>query len=118
MKEYYVKTDDKTMMVWVSPDKIGITKEIKKFSEKFDHIFNSDDEEGIDEWSVISGSIPIQVRKLSYSMESDEPVIIIQTITKLDKKKPSSSVFTVPGVNEGFTKSSMMDMMQTMTNFN
>ena len=113
-EEYYVKTDDKTMMLWASPDKIGITKEIQKFSKKFDQIFNSDEKEGIDEWSIISGRIPIQVRKLSYSMELDEPVMIIQTITKIDKKKPSSSVFKVPGVNEGFTKSSMMDMMMQL----
>jgi hypothetical protein len=113
-EEYFVKTDDKTMMVWASPDKIGITKEIQKFSDRFDQIFNSDDEEDIDEWSIISGKIPIQVRQVSTSIEMDEPVIIIQTITKLDKKKPSSDVFIVPGVNEGFTKSSMMDMMMQM----
>ena len=44
-------------------------------------------------------------------MMMGEPVLFIQSITKIEKKKPSADKFRVPGKKEGFTKGSMMDMM-------
>lgn len=113
-EEYRVDSDEKIIMIWAAVDKIGITEEVNRFSERFDDLFNTEDGEGFDEWDMISGKIPIQVRTLSSSMMMGEPVIDIQTITKIDKKKPPSSKFKIPGHDEGFTKSSMMDMMMQM----
>jgi hypothetical protein len=116
-EEYRVDTDEKMIIIWASTDKIGITKEVERFSESFDELFNTRDEEGFNEWELISGKIPIQVRTLSSSMMMGEPLMVIQTITKIDKKKPSANKFKIPGENEGFTKGSMMDLMRTMPDF-
>lgn len=113
-EEYRVDTDEKMIMIWASVDKLGITEELKRFSEIFDDLFNAEDDEGFNEWDIISGKIPIQVRTLSSSMMMGEPLMVIQTITKIDKKKPPAEKFKVPGYEEGFTKSSMMDMMMQM----
>lgn len=113
-EEYRVNNDEEVITIWASADKLGITKEVKRFSERFDKLFNTGDDEGFNEWELISGKIPIQVRRLSSSMEMGEPVVVIQTITKIDNKKPPAEKFRVPSEDEGFTKSSMMDMMMQL----
>jgi len=113
-EEYRVNNDEEAITVWASADELGITKEVKRFSERFDKLFNTGDDEGFNEWELISGKIPIQVITLSSSMIMSEPVMVIQIITKIDKKKPSANKFKIPGEDEGFTKGSMMDMMMQM----
>ena len=61
-------------------------------------------------WNLLR-KIPVQVRTYTSSMMMDEPVLFIQSVTKIEKEKPPTNKFRIPGKKEGFTKGSMMDMM-------
>jgi frataxin-like iron-binding protein CyaY len=110
-EEYRVNKNEDVTLIWASNDKFGIIKEINRVSNKFDELFKSSEDEGVDEWQLVPGKIPVQVRTYTSSMMMGEPVLFIQSITKIEKKKPSADKFRVPGKKEGFTKGSMMDMM-------
>jgi len=110
-EEYRVNKNEDVVIIWASNDKSGIIKEINRVSNKFDELFKSSEDEGVDEWQLVPGKIPVQVRTYTSSMMMGEPVLLIQSITKIEKKKPSADKFRVPGKKEGFTKGSMMDMM-------
>jgi hypothetical protein len=88
-------------------------KELERISQEYDNIFNSDDED-IDEWKLVPGKVPVQVRTYSFSMMMGDPVLNIRSITKIENKKPSPDKFRVPGEKEGFTKGSIQDIMMQM----
>ena len=110
-EEYRVNKNEDVILIWASNDKSGIIKEINRVSNKFDELFKSSEDEGVDEWQLVPGKIPVQVRTYTSSMMMGEPVLLIQSITKIEKEKPPVEKFRVPGKKEGFTKGSMVDMM-------
>lgn len=110
-EEYRVNKDSDVIAIWATLDEYGLVKKVEQVSQKLDELFKSDDDEDVDEWQIVSGKIPIQVRTYTTSTMMGEPTLIIKTITKIEKKKPSADKFKIPGVNEGFTQGSMMDMM-------
>jgi len=114
---YNAYQGEEVMFIWASDDKVGIVKEIKSISEKFDKIFKNDDEDDINEWDLIPGKIPVQVIKISSSGMYGEPVMNIVSITNIEKKQPPKDKFYIPGDKEGFSRSTMMDMMQAIPGY-
>lgn len=113
-EEYRVEQNEEVFSIWATADTSGIVKEVDRVSRKIRDLFQSDDDEEIDEWQLVPGKIPVKVRKFSTSGMTGEPVLVIQTITKIESKKPSADKFKIPGEKEGFTKGSMMEMMMQM----
>lgn len=110
-EEYRFNKNEDVILIWASNDKSGITKEIIRVSNKFNELFKSSENDDVDEWQLVPGKIPVQVRTYTSSMMMGEPVLFIQSITKIENKKPPVDKFRLPGKKEGFTKGSMMDMM-------
>ena len=62
---------------------------------------------------LVPGKVPIEVR--TYQMDPMEgPKMDIQAITKISETKPAAEKFIPPGEAEGFTRSSMKEMMMQM----
>ncbi|NQT25599.1 DUF4412 domain-containing protein [candidate division KSB1 bacterium] len=108
-EEYRINKDEEVIAIWATGDESGLVKAVDRVSKKMKELVPSDDDEDVDEWKAVPGKIPVQVRTYTSSMMGD-PVLDIQTITKIENKKPSADKFKIPGANEGFTKGSMMDM--------
>jgi len=112
-KQYMIEGDNEVMIIWASDDRIGLAKKAKAVSEKLSKIFPSMDEEKKDEWELVSGKIPIEVR--TYQMNPMAGARIeIQAITKINETKPPAKKFIPPGEADGFTKSSFKEMMNQM----
>ena len=110
-EQYLIEAGDKVTVVWAAEDVFGLAQKAKSMSEKLTAIFPSDDEEEKDEWDLVPGKIPIEVRTFRLGM-SGQPEIEIQAITKIIKNKPPAIKFVPPGKKDGFTRGSFMDMMQ------
>lgn len=110
-EEYRGNVDEEFISIWVSNDNMEIIKEVSDVSKSFDKMFPSEDDGDYDEWELIQGKIPVQVKSL---VIIDNPILTIQSITNIEKKKPSNEKFRIPGEKEGFKKVSMMEMMMQM----
>lgn len=107
-EEFIGYQNESVVSYWMAePDK-NQYDEMKKMGVKLGEIFQ-DEEEEINEWEIIPGKIPIEIRTL---FMFGEPTISIETIEKIESKSPPSEIFNVPGKSEGFTKMNMMDVMQ------
>jgi hypothetical protein len=100
--------------IWAAPDDMKITAAAENISEKFSKIFNMGEDEETDEWSLVRGKIPVEVREMSQDMSMGEPSFSITSIQKIERKTPPSDKFYVPGEKEGFTHGSFSDMMKQM----
>lgn len=109
-EEYRVTKEDEFIAVWASGDRSEIVDEVDRITKKFDKLFNTDEDEDIDEWQLVPGKIPVQVKTYLSEMMGESSVTIL-TITGIENKKPSAEKFRVPDEKEGFTKGSIMDMM-------
>lgn len=112
-EEYGIVKDGEFITIWASGDRPEIVNEIDRISGKFDEMFKTGEDEDIDEWQLVPGKIPVQVKTYRSDMMG-EPSITIQAITGIENRKPSADKFRVPGQDEGFTKGSMMEMMKQM----
>lgn len=110
-EEYRVSKDNELIAIWASSENSELAKEIDRISGTFDELYRTEDYEDIDEWQLIPGKIPVQVKTYRSAMTEEEPGITIQAITNIDNRKPPADKFRVPGEDEGFTKGSMMEMM-------
>jgi hypothetical protein len=110
-EEYRVSKDDEFITIWASTDHPEIVEKVDRISGQFDELFKTDQEEDIDEWQLVHGKIPIQVKTYQTSMSTGEPGISIQSIMGIYNKKPPADKFRVPGEVEGFSKGSIMEMM-------
>lgn len=111
--QYMIESDDKIIAVWATDDKSGLSKIVRGISDKLSDIFPDEDEEEIDEWKLLPGKIPIEVRLYRLN-QIDMPKIEIQAITGMKATKPPAEIFIPPGASEGFTKSSMKELMHQM----
>jgi hypothetical protein len=100
--------------VWAAADEMKITAAAENISEKFSKIFNLGEDEETDEWSLVKGKIPVEVREMSQDMEMGEPSFSITSIQKIERKTPPSDKFYVPGEKDGFTHGSFSEMMEQM----
>jgi len=100
--------------VWAAADDLKITAEVEKISEKFSKLFNVGEDEDPDEWSLIKGKLPVEVREMSLDMSMGEPSFDITAIQKIERANPPAEKFHVPGENEGFKHGSYFDMMKEM----
>ena len=115
-EEYRVEGEEKIILIWASTDNSGIVKEVVRITKKFAEVMKmGEEDEEVDEWTYVPGKIPIQVQTLNAGMMG-EPVLRIQVITKIEKRKPPIEKFNVPGKSEGFTEVSIMDMMNGIPN--
>jgi len=111
--QYMVEGKHEVMTIWASDDRLGLAKKAKSVSEKLSKMFPSTNKEEKDEWELVAGKIPIEVR--TYQMD---PMIgarmEIQAITKIKETKPPAEKFISPGEAEGFSRSSFKEMMMQM----
>jgi len=111
--QYMIEGDHEVITIWASDDNPGLAKKAQSVSQKLSKIFQTDDHKNKDEWELVSGRIPIEVR--TYQMD---PMVgarmEIQAITKINKTNPPAEKFVAPGEAEGFTRSSFKEMMNQM----
>jgi hypothetical protein len=100
--------------VWAAADDMKITGEVERISGKISKMFDMGEDEETDEWSLVKGKIPVEVREMSQDMEMGEPNFTITSILKIESKAPPADKFYVPGEKEGFTHGSFSDMMKQM----
>jgi hypothetical protein len=114
-EQYLANTDEGMVSIWAANDRSGVVGEVDRASQKLEELFQTEEDDEVDEWDLVPGKIPVEVRRYSGVVMMEEPILRIQAITKIQKKKPSAEKFKVPGESEGFTRGSMMDMMMQMT---
>ena len=114
-EEYMVTTGEEVKVIWATGDISGLAEKVEDFSSKMNRLFPSEDEEEADEWQLVPGKIPVEVRTFETDMMSN-PVINVQAVTKIEKKEPPADKFKIPGKAEGFSQGSMNDMMKEMMN--
>jgi hypothetical protein len=98
--------------IWAAADDMKITGEVERISGKISKIFNMGEDEDADEWSLVKGKIPVEVRVMD--MEMGEPNFNITSILKIESKTPPAEKFNAPGEKEGFTHGSFSEMMEQM----
>lgn len=114
-EEYRINNNEEFIAVWASGEQSELVKAVDRISGKFNDLFKTDENEDVDEWQLIPGKIPVQVKTYHSAMTAEEPNITIQAITRIENRKPPIDKFRVPGQAEGFTKGNMMEMMMQMT---
>lgn len=107
-EQYIIEDGEKVTAVWASDDIHGLSKKAKSVSEKLAAIFPPEDDEDKDEWDLVPGKIPVEVRTFRWGMMG-QPEMEIQAITKITKTKPPKTKFIPPGKKEGFTRGSFME---------
>ncbi|MFQ5544258.1 MAG: hypothetical protein ACE5FY_07915 [Nitrospiria bacterium] len=120
-EEYRINKSESVTIIWASRDESGITKALNRFSEKLDNLYASFDDEGdddIDGWTLVPGRLPVEVRTFTRTMMMDGPpmmmgmdgpALTVRVLTKIEKKKPSTGIFKVPGKKEGFKTVSVLE---------
>jgi len=109
--QYIIEGDQEVITVWATDDILGLSEKLQAVSSKLSEIFPSEDMEDEDEWELVPGKITIEVR--TYQMDPMEgPRVETRAITKINETKPPAEKFIPPGDAEGFTRSSMKEMMQ------
>lgn len=111
-RQYFVEQGDNIMMIWATGDNKGLSAQIEKLTSKMKALFPSENEQEKDEWELLPGKIPIEVK--TFSSDMNGPHIDIQEIKKIIDKKPPAEKFTPPGKSLGFTIRSMKDMLMQM----
>jgi hypothetical protein len=112
-EQYLIEKEEEVIAIWASDDLPRVAERVYRMAEQFAAIFPSDSDEDRDEWELVPGKIPIEVRTYRMSM-MERPEIEIQAITGIKETKPPADKFTPPGENEGFTRGPMMEMMEQM----
>jgi len=112
-EQYMIEGDNEVITIWAADDRLGLAKKAQSVSEKLSKIFKTDDTKNKDEWELVSGRIPIEVR--TYQMDPMVGASMeIQAITKINKINPPAEKFIAPGKAEGFTRSAFKEMMNQM----
>lgn len=114
-EQYMIEEENKVMVIWASDDVSGLAKKVENISEKMNAVFQTDGDTEKDEWELVPGKLPIEVRSYEMDMMSG-PEIEIQAITKIAKSTPPAEKFSLPAESEGFTRGSMKDMMMQIMN--
>lgn len=113
-EEYIIQAEEEYTSLWLANDNYGIYNAVKQISAKIEEIFEMSEDNGVDEWQIVPGKIPVQVRSFTYDMMMGDPIVSIQTITKIEKTNPPADKFRVPGEDEGYTKTTYIEMMQQL----
>jgi len=110
-EQYLATTDEGMLSIWAANDQSGVVGEVSRASKRFEDLFQTEEDDEVDEWDLVPGKIPVEVRRYSGLVMMEEPTLRIQAITKIQKKTPSADKFKVPGEDQGFTRGSVMEMM-------
>ncbi|PKQ67294.1 hypothetical protein BZG01_07840 [Labilibaculum manganireducens] len=111
--EYLLEDEQEMMVIWASDDNMGLAKKAKSMSEKLAEIFPSMDEDEQDEWDLVAGKIPVEVR--TFRLDAmDDAQMGIQAITRIMKTTPPAEKFILPAEAVGFERGSFKDMMTQM----
>jgi hypothetical protein len=112
---YTIKDEEGSITgVWAAEDDMKITAEAERITGKISKMFNMGEDEQTDDWLLVKGKIPVEIRKMDRDMSTGEPNINITSILKIERKTPPSDKFYVPGKGDGFTQGSFSDMMNQM----
>ena len=112
-EQYMITSEHDIMTIWASADQFGLAKKAQSVSEKLSKIFPADDKNNKDEWELVSGKIPIEIR--TYLLDPMAGARMeIQAITKINETHPPANKFKPPGEAEGFSRSSFKEMMNQM----
>ena len=61
-EEYGIVKDGEFITIWASGDRPEIVDEVNRISGKFDEMFKTGEDEDVDEWQLVPGKIPVQVK--------------------------------------------------------
>lgn len=111
--EYLLEDEQEVMVIWASDDNMDLAKKAKSMSDKFDEIFPSMGEDEQDEWELVAGKIPVEVRTFRLDAMGGAKMEI-QAITRITKTKPPVEKFILPSEAVGFERSSFKEMMTQM----
>ncbi|MFA9370224.1 MAG: hypothetical protein ACERIH_00765 [Labilibaculum antarcticum] len=109
--EYLLEDEQEVMVIWASDDILGLALKAKSMSDKLAEIFPSMEEEEQDEWELVSGKIPIEVRTFRLDIMAGANMEI-QAITRISKTTPPAEKFILPAEAVGFERSSFKEMMK------
>ncbi len=111
-KQYLVEQGDNIMMIWATDDNKGLSAHFESITKNMKALFPSDNDQEKDEWDLLPGKIPIEVKTFSRDMNGSH--IDVQEIKKISNEKPRAERFIPPGKSQGFTTRSMKEMMMQM----
>jgi len=111
-EQYIMESEEEVIIIWAAEDVHGLTSKAKVMYESLSNLMDAEDEEK-DEWDLVEGKVPVEVRTYRMGMMSD-PVIDIRAITKIQETKPPSEKFVPPGKKDGFKTGTMQEMMMEM----
>lgn len=100
MKKY----DGEITGIWAAADNMKITGNVDKMMGQLGKMFEMEEEgdEETDEWLLVKGKIPVEVRRLNLQTAMGEPAFYITAIQKIEQKMPSAEKFHVPDEKDGF----------------
>ena len=110
-KQYMIEHGEDVKMVWAADDNKGLGKHIESITNMMKSVFTSGEEEK-DEWELLPGKIPIEVRSFYSGMDGSQ--IVVGKIKKISEEKPPAGKFMPPGKDQGFTTRSLKEMMMQM----
>ncbi len=119
--QYFAESEEDLKVIWATDDLPGLSKSLRKnferYMEQMQAIFPSEEGDSQDEWDLVDGKIPVEVRSMHSGMDMrGTPEIEVTLLTKIARQKPPAEKFIPPSAAEGFTYGSMKDMMSQMMN--
>ena len=106
--------DQEVRVIWAAKDNPDLVKLMEKTKKDFAKMFPTESgETEIDEWDILPGKIPVEVRTYRPSLAGNAE-ISVTAVTKIEKKSPPPDKFHVPSEKEGFKHGTMQDMMSEM----
>ncbi len=113
-QEYFMQDGNAYTLIWATKEFGDLAGTMKEMSEKMSSLFPESEDDSPDEWELVQGMIPIEYKYVLLEPDSFTPDLEINLIQKISRKKPPADKFHVPGEKEGFTRSSMEDLMKSM----
>ena len=114
-EQHLASDETETVMIWATADRAGAVAAVREATERFAELLEMEEGDEIDEWDLLPGKIPIEVRRYGGAMSMGVPTISIQAITKIDSARPSADHFRLPAESEGFTTMTLKEMMMQWT---
>lgn len=111
--EYLIADEHEVTAIWASEDSMGLLKKVKSMSEKLAELFPSMEDEEQDEWDLITGKIPVEVRTFRLDAMAGAKMEV-QAMTRITKTTPPAEKFILPAEAVGFQRSSFKEMMSQM----
>ncbi|MFC2084627.1 hypothetical protein ACFLS9_06195 [Bacteroidota bacterium] len=112
-EQFMVENAPNTMVIWATDDIPELVESAEDISENLKVMFQDEGKKDVDEWELVKGKVPMEVRSFESNMFVD-PKISFTVTTLIEEITPPAGKFIPPGEAEGFKKGTMGDFMQDM----